>query len=47
VDKLVVTFLVGIITGWYYWRERKLLPIMVAHGLLDTWGYGIFVLGLF
>ena len=47
VDKLLVTFLVGIITGWYYWKERKLAPVMIAHLLLDLWGYGIFVLGLF
>jgi membrane protease YdiL (CAAX protease family) len=47
VDKLVVTFLFGLITGWYYWKERNLLPIMVAHWFLDVWGYGIFVLGWF
>jgi hypothetical protein len=47
VDKLVVTFLVGIIAGWYYWKERNLIPVIVAHWLLDVWGYGIFVLGWF
>jgi membrane protease YdiL (CAAX protease family) len=46
-DKLAVTFLVGIITGWYYWKERNLIPIIIAHCLLDVWGYGIFVFGIF
>jgi len=45
VDKLVVTFIFGVITGWYYWKERNLIPIMVAHFILDLWGFGIFVLG--
>jgi membrane protease YdiL (CAAX protease family) len=44
---LVVTFLVGIIAGWYYWKERNLIPVIIAHWLLDVWGYGIFVLGWF
>ncbi len=43
-DKLLVTFIVGIVTGIYYLRERSLLPIMVTHWFVDVWGFGIFLL---
>ena len=46
VDKLVVTFIVGLMTGWYYWKERNLLPVMAAHWILDVWGFLIFALRL-
>jgi membrane protease YdiL (CAAX protease family) len=42
--KQLVTFLVGIIANWYYWKKRKLAPVMVAYFLLDLWEYGIFLL---
>lgn len=46
VDKLAVTFVFGIITGWYYWKERNLIPVMIAHWFLDVWGFGVYILGL-
>jgi membrane protease YdiL (CAAX protease family) len=42
-DKLVVTFLIGIITGVYYLRERSLMPIMVTHWFVDVWSFGVFL----
>ena len=41
-DKLLVTFILGIVTGIYYLRERSLLPIMVTHWFVDVWSFGIF-----
>jgi len=41
-DKLLVTFLIGIVTGIYYIRERTLLPIMFTHWLMDVWSFGVF-----
>lgn len=43
-ERLLVTFLLGIITGMYYIRERALLPLMLTHWFMDVWSYGIFVL---
>jgi membrane protease YdiL (CAAX protease family) len=43
-DKLLVTFLIGIVTGFYYIRERALLPIMFAHWFMDVWSFGIFLI---
>ena len=40
-DKLIVTFLLGLVAGVYYVRERKLLPLMATHALMDIWSYGL------
>ena len=42
-DKLVVTFLIGIVAGIYYLRERNLLPLMVTHWFVDVWSFGLFL----
>lgn len=42
-DKLVVTFLIGILTGGYYLRERNLLPLMITHWFVDVWSFGLFL----
>jgi len=42
-DKLAVTFLIGIVTGVYYLRERSLVPIMVTHWFVDVWSFGVFL----
>ncbi|MGC9346763.1 MAG: CPBP family intramembrane glutamic endopeptidase [Anaerolineae bacterium] len=41
--RLVVTFLIGLITGAYYARERRLLPLMAAHWLVDVWSFALFL----
>jgi membrane protease YdiL (CAAX protease family) len=43
-DKLLVTFVIGIMAGMYYLRERSLLPIMFTHWFVDVWSFGIFLL---
>lgn len=40
-DKLLVTFLFGIIAGLYFVRERNLVPLMVTHTILDLWPNGL------
>jgi membrane protease YdiL (CAAX protease family) len=40
-DKLISTFLVGLVAGIYYTRERKLLPLMLIHAFMDFWSYGL------
>jgi hypothetical protein len=32
------------VTGSYYTRERKLIPLMVAHAIVDLWSFGWFLL---
>jgi hypothetical protein len=39
--KLLVTFLIGIVTGLYYTRERNLVPLMVTHLIADVWSFGL------
>ncbi len=42
-DKLLVTFLLGILTGYYYVRERNLLPLIFTHWFVDVWSFGLFL----
>lgn len=43
-DKLLVTFILGLVTGIYYFKERNLLPIMFTHWFVDIWSFGVFFL---
>lgn len=43
-DKLLVTFVIGIVFGIYYIRQRALLPVMIAHWIMDVWSFSIFLL---
>ena len=40
-DKLLATFVLGLVAGAYYVRERKLAPLMATHALMDIWSYGL------
>ena len=40
-DKLVVTFLLGLVAGFYFVHERRLLPLMLIHTFMDIWSYGL------
>jgi membrane protease YdiL (CAAX protease family) len=40
-DRLASTFLLGLVAGSYYVRERKLLPLMLTHAFMDIWSYGL------
>lgn len=40
-DKVAATFLLGLVAGWYYARERTLVPLMAVHAFMDLWSYGI------
>jgi len=42
-DKLLVTFLIGIVTGLYFTEERNLIPLMVTHAIVDLWSFGLFL----
>ncbi len=41
--KLALTFALGLLTGAYYLRERRLTPLMLAHLLADLWSFGLLV----
>ena len=41
-DKLLFTFLIGLILGFYYQKKRLLLPLMLTHWIMDLWSFGIF-----
>jgi len=38
------TFLIGIVAGYYYTRERNLVPLMISHAVVDLWSFGWFLL---
>lgn len=42
-DKLLTTFLFGIVAGLYYARERNLIPLMITHIFMDVWSFGLSV----
>ena len=37
------TFVFGVLTGYYYTRERILLPLMIGHAVVDPWSFGWFL----
>jgi membrane protease YdiL (CAAX protease family) len=39
------TFLVGLVTAWYYRRERNLVPLFIAHAIADLWSFVFFLAG--
>ena len=43
--KLLVTFLLGIAGGLYYARERNLVPLMLAHMVVDVWSFALSAFG--
>ncbi len=44
IDKLILTFILGLVAGFYYLRERNLLPLMVSHSIADLWTFTLTVL---
>ena len=44
-DKLISTFLLGLIAGYYYTNERRLIPLMMTHAFMDIWSYGLSLFG--
>jgi membrane protease YdiL (CAAX protease family) len=40
-DKLLVTFVMGLVAGVYYLRERHLAPLMIAHWVVDVWSFAL------
>lgn len=45
-DKLLVTLLLGIVGGLYYTRERNLVPLMLAHMVVDLWRFALSAFGV-
>lgn len=43
-DKLVLTFILGVGMGIYYTRERHLVPLMFSHFVADVWTFALSVL---
>jgi membrane protease YdiL (CAAX protease family) len=41
-DKLVAEFLIGATNGWYYVRQRNLIPLMIAHAVVNLWSFSVF-----
>jgi membrane protease YdiL (CAAX protease family) len=42
----IFTFVFGIVAGYYYVRERNLVPLMIAHAVVDLWSFGWYLLVL-
>lgn len=43
-DKLFLTFVLGVAAGVYYVREKNLIPLMVSHLVADVWTFALSVL---
>lgn len=39
----LLTLPLGILTGYYYVKERKLVPLMISHAVADLWTFGWFL----
>ena len=44
-DKLLVTFLLGVLAAVYYLKERNLIPVIFTHWFVDVWSFGLFMFG--
>jgi membrane protease YdiL (CAAX protease family) len=44
-DRLLVTFLLGVVAGFYYSRQRNLIPLMVTHVVVDVWSFALSAFG--
>ncbi len=38
-----LTFLIGLLAGYYYTCERNLVPLMISHAVSDLWSFGWFL----
>jgi membrane protease YdiL (CAAX protease family) len=38
------TFLYGLLAGYYYGRERNLIPLMITHAFVNLWTFGWFLI---
>jgi len=45
VDKLIITFVLGVMSTLYYLKERNLVPLMFTHWVVDLWSFGLFMFG--
>jgi membrane protease YdiL (CAAX protease family) len=45
IDKLIMTFVFGLIAGFYYVRERNLPVLIIAHVVVDVVTFGMSVYG--
>jgi membrane protease YdiL (CAAX protease family) len=43
IDKLLLTFILGLVNGIYYLRERHPLPLMISHFSVDVWAFALSV----
>ena len=41
VDKVFMTFILGIAATYYYIRERNLLPLFITHWVADFWSFSL------
>ncbi len=41
-DKLAAVFLIGLTNGWYYLSQRNLVPLIIAHAVLNLWSFSLF-----
>jgi hypothetical protein len=44
VDKVIMTFILGLGMGFYFVKERNLLPLMFSHFVADLWTFSLSVL---
>ena len=42
-DRFLVTLILGLVAGYYYYRERRLVPLIATHLILDVWSFGLTV----
>jgi membrane protease YdiL (CAAX protease family) len=42
-DRIAATFLLGLIGGTYYLRQRSLVPLICTHWFVDFWSFGLFL----
>ena len=44
IDKLIITFFIGLLTAIYYIKQRRLIPVIITHIVMDLWSFGIYLI---
>ena len=43
-DKLIITFFIGLLTALYYVKQKRIMPLIITHIIMDMWSFGVYLI---